>query len=291
MTLFNPVQNKPLLVFGGPYSNAEATKAMLAEATRLAIPATNVLCSGDLVAYCASPQETINLIRQWDIAVVMGNCEESFGNDADDCGCGFEEGTSCDLLSAGWFNFSKPRISQESKQWMKQLPRSISFHYGGVEFEAVHGGTEQINQFIYASDVEQISAQLADTQARIIIGGHGGIPFGKEVFGKSVFAKTAVNKAWLNAGVIGMPANDGTQDGWYMLISTLADAIEISWHRLTYDAQNTADTMSQSGLNTAYKTALLTGIWPSSDVLPDTEKARSGIPLALAPLVIPLTSI
>lgn len=288
MTQFNPIQGKPLLVFGGPYSNAEATKAIVAEATRLAIPATNVLCSGDLVAYCASPQETINLIRQWDIAVVMGNCEESFGNDADDCGCGFEEGTSCDLLSAGWFNFSKPRISQDNKQWMSQLPRSISFYYAGFEFEAVHGGTQQINQFIYASDAEQISAQLANTEARIIIGGHGGIPFGKEVFGKSAFAKAVENKAWLNAGVIGMPANDGTQDGWYMLVSPLTDSIEVSWHRLTYDAQGTADTMSQEGLNTAYKTALVSGIWPSTDVLPDPEKARSGIPLALEPLIIPV---
>lgn len=280
MTLFNPVEGKPLLVFGGPYSNAEATKAMMAEAVRLAVPASNVLCSGDLVAYCASPQETINLIRQWGIAVVLGNCEESFGSDADDCGCGFEEGSSCDLLSAGWFGFSKPRISQESKQWMKQLPQSICFYYAGVEFQAIHGGTEQINQFIYESDIDQIKAQLDSTEARIIIGGHCGLPFGK----------TVNNKAWLNAGVIGMPANDGTQDGWYMLLTPLAGRMEISWHRLKYEAQNTADTMSNEGLNTAYKAALLNGLWPSTDILPETEKAGSGIPLVLAPLSIPLAS-
>lgn len=281
MTPFNPVQSKPLLVFGGPYSNAEATKAIITEAARLAIPAENVLCSGDLVAYCASPQETVNLIREWGIAVVMGNCEESFGNDADDCGCGFEEGTSCDLLSAGWFNYSKPRISEDNKQWMKQLPRNIRFQYAEIECEAIHGGVQQINQFIYESDSDQIEAQLDSTDARIIIGGHCGLPFGK----------TVKNKAWINAGVIGMPANDGTQDGWYMLLMPLDGRMDVSWHRLKYEAQNTADTMSNEGLNTAYKAALLSGLWPSTDILPETEKAGSGIPLVLAPLSMPLASL
>jgi hypothetical protein len=39
----------PLLVFGGPYSNLEATKAILAEARRCAIPPNNIVCTGDLV--------------------------------------------------------------------------------------------------------------------------------------------------------------------------------------------------------------------------------------------------
>jgi hypothetical protein len=43
----------PLLVFGGPYSNLEATAAILAEACRRAIPSGNILCTGDLAAYCA----------------------------------------------------------------------------------------------------------------------------------------------------------------------------------------------------------------------------------------------
>lgn len=278
MSVFTPHQNQPLLIFGGPYSNAEATEAIIAEAQRLAIPASNVLCTGDLVAYCASPEETINRIRQWDIAVVMGNCEESFGNDADDCGCGFEEGTACDLLSAGWFGFSKPRISQQNKQWMKELPKTIAFSYCGFDFKAIHGGTEQINQFIYASDTEAISEQLRNTQADIVIGGHCGIPFGVQVD----------NKSWLNAGVIGMPANDGTQDGWYMLVTPLPDGVECSWHRLAYDAKAAADTMNQAGLHTGYKAALLSGIWPSMEVLPAQEKADSGKPLALEPLLIRL---
>ncbi|MCD6580335.1 MAG: metallophosphoesterase [Desulfuromusa sp.] len=88
----------PMLVFGGPYSNLAATQAMWQQAEELAIPPERVICTGDLIAYCSEPQETLQLVRDWGIAVVQGNCEESLGKDAADCGCGFDEGTTCSLL-------------------------------------------------------------------------------------------------------------------------------------------------------------------------------------------------
>src|SRR5262249_23706550 len=67
----------PVLVFGGPYSNLEATEAVLEEARRRYIPHGNIVCTGDLAAYCADPQAVINLVRNSGIRLVMGNCEES----------------------------------------------------------------------------------------------------------------------------------------------------------------------------------------------------------------------
>jgi hypothetical protein len=46
-----------LLVFGGPYSNLEATQAILQETHQRNIPRGNIVCTGDLAAYCANPQE------------------------------------------------------------------------------------------------------------------------------------------------------------------------------------------------------------------------------------------
>ncbi len=45
----------PVLVFGGPYSNLAATQAMRQQAEDLAIPPNRVICTGDLIAYCAEP--------------------------------------------------------------------------------------------------------------------------------------------------------------------------------------------------------------------------------------------
>ncbi len=115
----------PLLVFGGPYSNIEATRAVLAEAKRLGVPAKHVICTGDVVAVCADPQATLDLIRDSGIAVVMGNCEESVGAGDDDCGCGFEEGSECSVMSAQWFAYASAHTDESGRAWMRALPRRI----------------------------------------------------------------------------------------------------------------------------------------------------------------------
>ena len=91
-----------LLVFGGAYSNLAATIAMRTKAEELGIAAGHIICTGDIVAYCAEPRQTVELIRDWGIHVIMGNCEESLATLQQDCGCGFEEGSACSTLSIAW---------------------------------------------------------------------------------------------------------------------------------------------------------------------------------------------
>ena len=141
--------DRPLLVFGGPYGNLQATRALLAEAERRGFPPSRMLCTGDLVAYCADPKATVDVIREAGIAVVMGNCEESVGADAEDCGCGFEKGSSCDLLSVQWYRHCVGALDAEAKAWMRGLPRRVAFTLGGRRLAAIHGGVEEINRFVF----------------------------------------------------------------------------------------------------------------------------------------------
>ena len=82
----------PVLVFGGPYSNLQATEALFAESRHRGIGADLMICTGDLVAYCADAQGVVDLIRASGVAVVRGNCEEQLASGAEDCGCGFRRG-------------------------------------------------------------------------------------------------------------------------------------------------------------------------------------------------------
>ena len=100
-----------VMVFGGPYSNVQATRAVLGEAQRLGIPAERIVCTGDLVAYCADPVATIDLVRESGIHVVMGNCDEQLGANADNCGCGFPEGSGCERLSAAWYAYANASVT------------------------------------------------------------------------------------------------------------------------------------------------------------------------------------
>ncbi|WP_020675171.1 metallophosphoesterase family protein [Geopsychrobacter electrodiphilus] len=262
--------NGPVLVFGGPYSNFAATLAMRQRAKELAIPPARVICTGDVIAYCAEPQETLQLIRDWGIAVVQGNCEESLGADAPDCGCGFDEGTTCSLLSVEWYQYATQRVSADERHWMQNLPKSLSFELAGKRVRVVHGGVRQINRFIFPSTPEAVKRkELVLAGSDVLIGGHSGIPWGEKID----------NRAWLNSGVIGMPANDGSADGWYLLLSPESDNIRCSWRRLSYAADQSRHTMCNAGLQSGYAEALTTGLWPSMDVLPADERARRGDPI------------
>ncbi len=264
-----------LLVFGGPYSNLLATQAMRCRAEALEIPPSRVICSGDLVAYCAEPAETVDLIREWGIHVVKGNCEESLAMDQSDCGCGFDPDSYCSVLAMTWYQYANLRISREQRLWMHQLPDSIQFEMADTRVCAVHGNHSHISEFVFASsDPKTKSAQLQSASAEVMIGGHSGIPFGQRIAGG----------LWLNAGVIGMPANDRATDGWYMLIEVESTGLAISWHQLEYDYQTSANTTRLAGM-TEYGQALIDGIWPSMDVLPEEERQQAGQKLNLKPLL------
>ncbi|MGH9940221.1 MAG: metallophosphoesterase family protein, partial [Blastocatellia bacterium] len=117
---YSPVPS--LLLFGGPYGNLQALTALRAIADELGLPPSSIVCTGDTVAYCAQPNETVETIREWGIRVVAGNVELQLANDAGDCGCNFIKGSVCDRLSEQWFAFANSRITGEQRAWMRSLP-------------------------------------------------------------------------------------------------------------------------------------------------------------------------
>ncbi len=259
----------PLLVFGGPYSNLRATEAMRREAGRLGIPATRVICTGDIVAYCAEPEETARAVRDWGCHAIQGNCEEQLAAGAADCGCNFEEGTACDLLARGWYPFAAARVPRELCDWMGGLPRTLDFRFSGLTFRVVHGGGEVINRWVFASDTAAITEEMRAAACDVVVGGHCGVPF---------IARSGT-AMWFNPGVIGMPANDGTTDVWYGLIERDGGGVKLSTHRLAYDHHAAAADLRRHGHANGYARTLITGIWPSFDVLPAAEKAATGVRL------------
>jgi predicted phosphodiesterase len=267
----------PLLVFGGPYSNLEATAALLAEARRRAIAPSHVLCTGDVVAYGADPQPVIDLVRDAGIRVVMGNCEESLAAQAADCGCGFAEDSACAVLSGQWYPNADRRIDAASRARMGALPRRLELALGGRRLAVVHGGVGEINRFLFASDSAALAAELAASGVDGVIAGHCGLPFSRVIGGR----------LWHNAGVVGMPANDGTPRVWFSLLTPRPDGIRVEHHALDYDHVTAARKMRQGGLPEGYAAALETGLWPSCDVLTPAELPRRGLRLEPGALLWP----
>ena len=264
------VMDGPALVFGGPYSNLQATGAVLAEARRLGVPPGRAVCTGDVVAYCGDALATAELVRRSGIHVVMGNCEESLGNEAAECGCGFEAGTACARLAVEWYRHANRALDGASRAWMRGLPRRIDIVIAGRTLAAIHGGVAKINRYIFASTPEaEKRAEISAAGCDGMIGGHCGLPF-TQIDG---------GKLWHNPGAIGLPANDGTPRVWYSLLTPTREGLRIEHRALDYPHRDAARTMRAAGLPEGYAAALSSGIWPSCDVLPAEERRAQGQPI------------
>ncbi len=259
------------LLFGGCYSNLQATSALLDEARRLGIPPERTICTGDVVAYGADPAATVDIVRDAGVHVVMGNCEESLGARAQDCGCGFTAGSACDRLSGAWYSHADALLEDEARAWMRSLPRRIDLLIGARRLAVVHGSSDRINEFVFGSNSDDDLRQLVrGAECDGVIGGHCGIPFTRLVDGL----------LWHNPGAIGIPANDGTPRVWFSLLEPGNRAIEIRHLPLDYDHGAAAAAMRAARFPNGYTDALSSGLWPSLDVLPPEELAQTGQALA-----------
>jgi predicted phosphodiesterase len=263
-------RSTPIISFGGPYGNVHAVRALRTEADRLSIPADHIICTGDIVAYGGDPEETVNEIREWGIAVVQGNVEQALAAASDTCECGYGERSACAVLSERWYAHCIASVSNDSKHWMNTLPTGLTLRLEDIAITVIHGGLRVINQFVFESTPESLKrAALDESGADLIVAGHSGLPFTEELDGR----------VWHNSGVIGLPANDGTPDVWYSLVEIIDGGLVIHHRRLKYDFSAAARSMRHQGLPEEYARCLETGLWPSDDILPETERAARGRPM------------
>ncbi len=260
------LEKAPVMVVGGPYSNLRATEAAMTEADRLGIPPSQVICTGDVVAYCAEPEETARVVVAWGCHVIQGNCEQQLAAGAADCACNFEDGSACDLLAKGWYPFASERISGEMRAWMGTLPTTLTFSLSGLDFRVIHGGMREVSRWVFDSQRELITEEARLAGSDIVIAGHCGLPFITRVGAGT----------WFNSGVLGMPANDGSTDVWYGLVTPDETGVVLSTHRLAYDHQGAAASMRRLGYANGYARTLVTGLWPSLDILPPQEASETG---------------
>lgn len=257
----------PILVFGGVYSNLQALDAIQNLAFADGIPPENIICTGDIVAYCAQPQECIDLIKKWRIHCIAGNVEINLVNDVDDCGCNFEEDSRCDTFSRQWYPYLKSQLNQEDIDWLATIPPFISLAYADKKMAVLHGSFFNTSEFVFKStDWEVKKKNFDDLKADVIIAGHCGIPFSDE----------NDKKLWLNAGVIGMPANDGTPKVWYALLDDKNEEFSYQICQLDYDFETAAQLMEGKPLPQTYRETLKTGIWDNCEILPEEEASMQG---------------
>ena len=256
----------PFVLFGGCYSNLQATQAILRLADDMC--AQTLIHTGDAIAYCADPTPVVQCLMDAKVRAIKGNCEIQLSENAPDCGCGFQDGTACDILSVQWYAFAQTQVTPHHRKVMADWPDWIIFTHSGKRYCVIHGGARAVATFIFSTAQDSVLQAEIDHIIRhigacdAIVCGHSGIAFTRSIGWVE----------WINAGVIGMPPHDGDPRTQYCVL----DNGHVEVRRLSYDHFGAADAMTDAGLPTGYRDALLTGYWPSEDVLPHQLRRDNG---------------
>lgn len=249
-----------VLLFGGAYSNAQALDALIAAAGDHGIAPLQCIFTGDVVAYGADALGCATRLAAFGCPAILGNCEQQLLDGAADCGCGFGEGTACDVASKTWYTHAAAQIGPQAAALWAETPDWLTFTHAGKRYAVIHGGADAVAKFIWPSDddtvfmaeIDRIEAQTGKVDG--VIAGHSGI----------AFERALPAHIWINAGVIGMPPHDGRPATRYAILSD--DGVR--FHTLHYAYEAAAQAMEAASLTQGYEVGLRTGIWPSEDVLP-----------------------
>lgn len=259
-----------VLLFGGVYSNLQALEAITEVAKTENIAPENCICTGDIIGYCAQPEETIQLFKNWNPRSIAGNVEIQLSENADDCGCDFTKGSRCDGFSQLWYPFAKSQLSNESLRYISKLPEFIQFEFANKKCTVVHGSYFNTSEFIFKSTPWEVKVpNFHATESEIIIAGHCGLPFNER----------QNDLLWLNPGVIGMPANDGNPSVWYVILEEKNNSLTFEHKRLSYNHSLANNLMLDNGLPNEYAKTILTGIWDNTEILPEQETKLQGQPI------------
>lgn len=258
--------SEPVLVFGGVYGNLEAFEALTRIAADLGIAPERMIHTGDVAAYCADTFACASGLKDLGCHAIKGNVEDQLASEADDCACGFDEGSECDLLAMRWYALANRQTTPELRQWMAAMPDHLTFSMAGRRFLVVHGSPRLVNEFVFHSFTDALFAELAAVEADCIIAGHSGLPF----------TRVFDDRIWHNSGALGLPANDATARVWFSVIAPAGNGIAFTFHALDYDHAAAAGKMREAGLPQGYADGLESGLWPNTDILPQQETALTG---------------
>lgn len=267
-TIKRKINGSKLLLFGGVYSNFQALEALYEWAQEHDFAPDQIVCTGDVVGYCAQPQECVDLVNKWGVHCIAGNVEIQLRNGDDDCGCNFNEDSSCDLNSRNWYPFAKENVNQDALDWMNTLPLNLIFEFGEKKWGVVHGSQEETAKFVYKSTPwNEKRPSYESLGVDHVVAGHCGIPFEDK----------QDEHLWINSGALGMPANDGTQRVWFCVVSEDKGDFFTQFHSLEYDFTRTQAKMNEERLPVAYIETLETGLWDSTEVLDEVQTKLTGV--------------
>lgn len=224
-----------IAVLGDIHGNIEALKE--AYHTAISAEVDRIYHLGDLGGYAPFVNEVVDFVIGHGIEGVQGNYDFNVAHDSEHCGCKYEDPVQAELADKS-FEWTKHHSSQKAKDFMRNLPHSISFISHGKEIMIFHATPHKNNLYWYEDRPDKFFLEMADkTRADVMIYGHTHKPYRKDIRGK----------VFINAGSVGKP-KDGDPRGCVTLIEISDRQVRHEFIRVPYDIEKVASAIRDSGL-------------------------------------------
>ncbi len=182
-----------IAIFGDIHGNIDALRTAYHEAQ--IIKADKIYHLGDVGGYAPFVNEVVDFLIAHDIEGVQGNYDEAVANDREHCGCKYENAVQAEMTELS-FEWTKEHASLKSKEYMKKLPKEISFTINEKKMTLFHATPNKNNLYWYEERPEKFFKEMAEkTDADVLIYGHTHKPYRKDINGK----------VFINAGSVGKP--------------------------------------------------------------------------------------
>jgi predicted phosphodiesterase len=257
------IYNKVAL-FGGVYNNyLSLQKASEMAKARGCDPLYQL---GDLGGFGPYPDRVFSILKEFNIQCIQGNYEESLIARASDCGCGYTHPKD-NYYAALSYDYTDKNLSNENRKLLESFPKQLQFQLGPLTVHLCHGSPRRTNEFLWESTTANAFVQVLarDLKFDILACTHTGIPWKREF---------EPSKWIVNVGVLGRPANNGTQGVGYTEISWENSKPKIEYVDVHYDWQNLALDMKKENLPQEFIDTITQGFWTTClEILPGKERS------------------
>lgn len=235
------------------HANLEAFESVLDAIADLGVG--EIFCLGDIVGYNANPNECVDIIRDRNIACVLGN--------HDACAAGLEEPDSFNPVAWNALLWTRETLSGVNKSFLLQLPREQALR----DCFLFHGSLHDTNRYLADSYEARRNFRLLERLPggpRIGFFGHTHVMIaftderGVVTTDRSHDLRLSPeNRYLINPGSVGQP-RDGDPRASFLVYDS--DERRIAFHRRVYDIRASQDKIMRARLPTRLADRLAWGL-------------------------------
>lgn len=212
-----------LVILSDIHSNIHALESVRSELRRMKRPDA-VVCAGDMVGYCAFPNECCRATSELTRSAVLGNHDIAV----------LERDTSfMNQYASRAAIWTASALDDGSTKWLRSLETEARLRAEDLNVAIYHGSVESYTEYVFEEDAKE--SMLARARCGLLVLGHTHVPFVKR------FATGTI----VNPGSVGQP-RDGDPRASFAVIDTQSAECEIL--RVEYDIESAADAIASASL-------------------------------------------